>query len=203
MWMVSIFTYSLPIFFSPLHKYYLYRKAEFMCSIQIRYLWFCLMTIPYIPGLCIGLMTFTTVKIIRKLREDMKLCEDSVQNEAIKKKNMKAVKLILITANLFAISFIPITMTTFTDLFSKNPPRRPIVLDFFIIWLLNSNSFVNVLIFLFIYSSFRRNFIRLLKMIIKCECKCKDLTLGRFFQSEYIFADKLIYRRNTSTVLRS
>lgn len=196
MWLVSIFTYALPIFFSANYKYYLYHKAEFMCSIQIRYLWFCLMTIPYIPGLCIGLMIFTTVGIIRKLRKDMKLCEDSTQNAAIHKKNMKAVKLILVTASAFALGFIPITMTVFIDLFSKNPPKRPIIVDFLIIWLLNSNSFVNVFIFLFIYSSFRKNFSLLLKRLIKCQCRCNDFKLYRFFQSEYIFADKITYRRN-------
>lgn len=157
MWIVTLSTFILPIFFSENYEYYLYRDPEFMCSCQIRYLWFWLLTYPYIPGLGVSVMAFSTFHIIRKLRENKKLSEDVGQQKAKMERNNKAAKLIMISAMAFSFAFVPFVSIVFVDFVSNHSVYHPPIVDFLVMWSANANSFINVIIFLCIYSSFRRN----------------------------------------------
>lgn len=181
-WIVPISSFILPIIFEPGHEYYLYSPAVYSCNCQIRHLWFFLLTGPYMPILSSCTMSFTTFHIIRKLKEVRQLGETIRQNKSRTEKNAKAVKFILISTTFFTIAYCPFIALTFIDFISNRTIKRPPIVDFICTWTANANSFINIVIYACVYSSFRENSKRIL---LKC-CKCEIIREKYFKKPVYI-----------------
>ncbi|CAD5113329.1 DgyrCDS2506 [Dimorphilus gyrociliatus] len=174
MWFVPIISFTFPIFLESDYQYYLYQPTSYLCGCRIRYLWFLLLTAPYMPILSCTVMTYTTLKIIRKLKEDKALTEDLEERKSRLVKNMKAVKVIVISANAFAMAFGPFIIVTFVDFISNKSIKHPPILDFLCMWSANVNSFVNVIIFVCVYSSFRKNAKNMLIRFFTCKICARE-----------------------------
>lgn len=155
----------MPIIFEPGHLYYRYSTAIYSCNCQIHHLWFFLLTGPYMPVLSSSVMAFTTYHIVKKLRKVRRLGETQQQNKLRLEKNMKAAKVIVTSAIFFTLAYYPFIVLTFVDFLSDKSIKHPPIVDFVCTWVANVNSFVNIIIYACIYSSFRK---AIKKTILKC-----------------------------------
>lgn len=170
MWLLGTISYSLPLPFAEDFSYYRYVKEEYMCSIHFDFLWFCIFTAVYMPIFSNTGIFLTTWRSIIKLRQTKLNDGNSAVYGASLKKNMKAVKMLVITAITFFIFWCPYIFNVFIQKFSPNPPHLPPIVPFVMVWLANSNSFVNVIIYLVLYAHFRKNALLMLKRFFTCGC---------------------------------
>lgn len=170
MWTLAIVTFFIPLPTKSNFIYYRYSESNCMCGLFWEYPWFCVITAIYIPILSGTCLLFTTVKIIKSI----KLIKNQVGpaaegNPSVNKKDVKAVKLLIITTLAYFTCWGPYVVQVVIESFFKDISIHPF-LSFFTVWLANSNSFGNVVIYILIYSSFRRNAISLLKEAGKGNC---------------------------------
>ncbi|CAD5113331.1 DgyrCDS2508 [Dimorphilus gyrociliatus] len=173
MWTVGTLSYSLPLPFAHKFLYYRYIREEYMCSIHFDFLWFCIFTAVYMPIFSNTGIFITTFRSVMKLRQTKKLGGESSVHGASLKKNMKAVKMLVITAITFFMFWCPYIFNVFINKFSPNPPSLPPIVPFIMVWLANSNSFVNVIIYLILYPHFRKNALIVLISFSKGRCCIK------------------------------
>ncbi|CAD5113319.1 DgyrCDS2495 [Dimorphilus gyrociliatus] len=171
MWTLAIATFFIPLPTKSNFIYYRYSEANCMCGLFWEYPWFCVITAIYIPILSGACLLFTTVKIIKSI----KLIKNQVGpasldgNSGVNKKDVKAVKLLIITTLAYFTCWGPYVVQVVFESFFKEIAIHP-VLSFCTVWLANSNSFGNVVIYILIYSSFRRNAIMVMKEAGKGNC---------------------------------
>ena len=168
-------------FFSPLPTkhdfvYYRYSEDENICGLYWEYKWFCVITAVYIPVLSGGILIFTNVRIMktilyRKQNLDKINCRSSMPQRGV-----NAVKMLIITSSIYFLAWGPyvteVVLISFVDTI-----RVPGIVRFTTMWLANSNSFMNVIIFSFVYRSFRHEV-----KIMFTKCLCCYLRLRRFYQ---------------------
>lgn len=173
MWIVATISYSLPLPFADGYLYYRYVEEEYMCSILFDFLWFCIFTAVYVPIFSIIGIFLSTWRSVLKLRQTKLLGGDSAVHGASLEKSMKAVKMLVITAVTVYTFWCPYIFNVFINKFSPNPPYLPPIVSFIMVWLANSNSFVNVIIYLILYPRFRRNALFIITNFVKCRCAKK------------------------------
>lgn len=172
LWVFAFSSFIVP----PLTKsdfiYYRFDKDENICGLFWEYKWFCILTAVYIPVLSGSLLVFTNVKIIqtiitRKQDLDKMNCQRSIRS-----RGMSAIKLLLTTSSIYFLAWGPyvveVLLTSFIEGF-----RAPSMLKFALLWLANSNSFMNVVTFSFVYRAFRHDIKRL---FVICLCRCTCIT---------------------------
>ena len=181
LWTFAFASFLTPPLTKSNHIYYQFDQAENMCGLFWDYKWFCIMTTFYIPILSGCLLVFTNVGIIRTIvkRKDG-LDKIDCRSSMRRNQGKSAVKLLLTTSSIFFLAWGPyvvaVLLYSFTD--DYQIPEKP---RFFLMWIANSNSFMNVITFSFVYRSFRHE---LRRCFTKCLCCCACPHLVKFRDAE-------------------
>ena len=178
---VCLWALAIATFFSPLPTkhdfvYYHYSTDENICGLYWEYKWFCVITAVYIPVLSGGILIFTNVKIMKTILYRKQNLDKINCRSSMPRRGMNAVKMLIMTSSIYFLAWGPyvteVVLISFVDSI-----RVPGIVRFTTMWLANSNSFMNVIIFSFVYRSFRHE-VKL--MFTKCLCCC--LRLRKFYQ---------------------
>lgn len=171
MWCVAATTFLVPIFTKPDYTYYRFDEAELMCAFTWEYAWFCIVTAMGIPILTGGLLIYTTVCVIREIAKprnnQVEPAVFSQVQDGLRVRDMRCVKVLTITSCIFYTNWGPYTVTVVMKTFLPGINTPPL-LRFLFLWLANANSFINVFVYSFIYSRFRREVASLLKSVFTC-----------------------------------
>lgn len=175
MWMLAISTFSVPIFTKDNFSYYQFSEEEVICGLYWEYPWFCVVTAVYIPVLSGSVLVFTTVHILRdvvKIRSNQVEPATSGQPARIKSRELKPVKVLGITSIVYFLAWGPYVIEVIILSFVQQL-RVPPTVRFATLWLANSNSFMNVIIYSVMYRSFRVNTMWLFLRIYSC-VRCQE-----------------------------
>lgn len=166
MWFGAYGIFVLPVLITPGFYYYIYSPTEIVCGDFWQYAWFGIFAVMAVPIVTsIGLF-YCTYRIIHHLRtQKVQAMVGSKAFTRSSKRNIKAIKLLVITAMAYFAAWLPYVLQLFIILIPKNPPYIHPVLKFLLLWTGMSNSFTNVLIYLSVYTAFRHNSILLMHRI--------------------------------------
>ncbi|CAD5116786.1 DgyrCDS5636 [Dimorphilus gyrociliatus] len=180
MWLGAYGLFVLPVLLSKRFIYYIYSPKEIVCGDFWQFAWFGIMAVVSVPVLTsIGLL-YCTISIVLHLRAHKNQISDgSKASDGASKRNIKAIKLLVITASAYYLAWMPYAIHLFIVLIPKDPPFVHPVLKFCLLWTGMSNSFTNVLIYLSVYAAFRHNG---LILINKVTCK---LCLGKIIEKSH------------------
>ncbi|KAK2146901.1 hypothetical protein LSH36_579g01012 [Paralvinella palmiformis] len=105
--------------------------------------------------------------------------ESGIQNGGNKSRDVKAVKVLAVTSVTYFIAWGPYVISVVITSFSPSIVL-PIWFRFLVMWLANANSFMNVVIYSVMYSSFRKNAWNLTKTYFLCRCWTKEGRINPF-----------------------
>ena len=172
LWTLAIATFSSPLPTKSDFVYYRYSFEENICGLYWEYKWFCVITAVYIPVLSGGLLIFTNVKIMKTILNRKQDLDKINCRSSMPRRGMNAVKMLLITSSIYFLAWGPyvteVVVMSFVD-----DIQVPGLVRFFTMWLANSNSFMNVMIFSFVYRSFRHEIKLIVLRILCCFMKLK------------------------------
>ena len=163
LWVAAIVTFSVPLFTKPNFIYYKFNPGTGMCGMHWEYRSFCIVTGVYIPILSGSILTFTSIQIIRKLKDQSKK-KPSKKTEAKNASTRKTLQILVITAVIYFTCWTPYVMLVFAEAFGNNI-KAPDWLHFVSIWTANSNSMMNVFIYSATNPAFRQT---LQRMFLPC-----------------------------------
>ena len=174
LWTFAFASFITPPLTKSDYIYYQFDKAENICGLFWEYKWFCIMTTFYIPVFSGSLLVYTNARIIRTVVTRKEALNNIDCRSSMRRNQGKsAVKLLLTTSSIFCLAWGPyvvaVLLYSFIDGF-----QVPGKLRFILMWVANSNSFMNVITFSVIYRSFRHEMKRLFLKFISC-CKCTKL----------------------------
>ena len=182
LWVFAFGSFTTPCLTKPDYIYYQFGKVENICGLFWEYKWFCIMTTFYIPILSGSILVYTNVKIIRTMvTRNARLNEIDHRSSVQRNQGKYAIKLLLMTSSIFFVAWGPYVVDVLLYSFIDGY-RAPEKLRFFLMWIANSNSFMNVITLSVIYRCFRKEVNRLMRKYICC-CKCSGL--HRYFGSEH------------------
>ena len=154
LWTLALVTFISPPMSKPEFLYYKFSVDENMCGLHWEYKWFCVLTGVYIPIFSGSVLVFTNFKIMRKIvtrHDDLGKINCS---SSVRRRGMSAVKLLISTSAIYFLAWGPYVTEVFLTSFSDDI-RVPGTVKFALMWLANSNSFMNVITFSVVYRSFR------------------------------------------------
>ena len=176
-WMLAAVTFMAPIPTRDNFIYYHFSRVEMLCGLYWQYPVFCIVTAAGIPIASGSVILFTTICISITVRKDNHFLANSRKDfEKTRKRirDLKSVRILITTASAFFVFWGPYVTNVVIYSFD-NRVHAPAVAEFAFIWMANSNSFINVLIYSFIYRKFRQK----IKNIFKhCLRLCKIITHG-------------------------
>ena len=180
LWLMAFLTFFMPLPTKSNFIYYQYSPAELMCGLYWEYPWFCVVTAVYIPVLAGTTLLFTTIRIARTvvaMQANVAPAPNPTTNpsgkvQKVSGKDLKAVKVLVITAGMYFLAWGPYVVEVV--LISFVPWLVvPDLVRFITIWLANSNSFMNVIIYSVMYSGFRKNCVWVFRVAI-ARLVCRD-----------------------------
>lgn len=167
-WIVSVLTFLLPIWLKSDFIYYQYDLAEGMCGLYWEFRWFCIITAIYIPLGAGATIVITTVKTLRSIKISVMVNTMSHQNAPMEKGYKKAAQILVITAIVYFTMWGPYVIEVIV--ISIDPTLiAPAWVRFALIWMANSNSFINVFIYSATYKSYRDVLKNTFMSILRCE----------------------------------
>lgn len=173
LWAAAIVTFSSPLVTKTDFIYYQYDEDELICGLYWEYKWFCVITALYIPCASGGTLVFTNTKILATIFARRKIMVSTMSSNKKPRREMKAVKMLLFTSTAYFLAWGPYVAEVVT-ISLCNVTSIPGIVKFATIWLANSNSFVNVFIYSFMYKSFRLNVkILFCKLFVCCGLRKK------------------------------
>ena len=154
LWTLAVATFFSPLPTKPDLVYYRYSMDENICGLYWEYKWFCVVTAVYIPVLSGGILIYTNIRIMKTILNRKQNLDKMDCRSSMPRRGMNAVKMLMITSSIYFLAWGPyvteVVLISFVDTI-----RVPGLVKFFTMWLANSNSFMNVIIFSFVYRSFR------------------------------------------------
>ena len=162
-WSASLVTFLFPLTLKTNFVYYRYKLSEAMCGLYWEFKWFCIATAVYIPLLSGTVLMVTNYKIMKALVKMDAENPNRSTRDASKSRDIKAFKVLGITAAMYFTAWGPYVISVIITSFFP-AILLPMWLRFFVMWLANSNSFMDVIIYSVLYSSFRKNVWKLIKM---------------------------------------
>ena len=150
--------------------YFQYQKVYIMCGLYWEYREFCVIASIYIPILCGSILLFSSVKIARALKTSSKFRQSSrgTHKSSVTSMNRKALKVVIATSTIYFILWGPyVTLVVSEALAPSLVNLTPDWLSFCVLWLANSNSGVNVLVYSFTNNAFRAHLLNLLLPCIR------------------------------------
>ncbi|XP_064616505.1 5-hydroxytryptamine receptor 6-like [Liolophura sinensis] len=167
LWSLGVGTFVMPIFISPDFSYYQYSPSTVMCGLYWAFPWLCIVTGIYIPVASGTVIVWTSVSVIRETSAMSSTIRPADAATNVKKMDMRAVKILSITAIVYFTAWGPYVISVFTLSFAVDINIPPGV-QFSLMWLANSNSFMNVFIYSMIYKSFRSMAVQLVRSVLFC-----------------------------------
>ena len=156
LWIAAIVTFVSPILTKPDLVYYKYDITTSMCGMYWEYHIYCIITGIYIPVLSGTILTFTSCKISRSLREQRQnqgnrsyLRNSSTRNLSTR----KTLKILLAASTVYFMCWGPYVVVKFMEAFGVGD--QPHWFHFTATWLANSNSMMNVIIYSLTNQTFR------------------------------------------------
>ncbi|XP_071114566.1 trace amine-associated receptor 13c-like [Haliotis cracherodii] len=153
-WVFAVANFASVIFTKPDFIYYRFSFTEGICGLHWEYPLFCIITGMAIPFSSGSVIVFTTVSILRTLKTSEFVTAGSSTSRQRIRRDVKAVKILSITAGMFFMCWGPYTASVITSAFDPSI-HIPKELQFTFLWLANSNSFMNVIIYSAVYEAFR------------------------------------------------
>ncbi|XP_046333939.1 alpha-1A adrenergic receptor-like [Haliotis rufescens] len=153
-WVLAIATFSSVILTKPDFIYYRFNFNEGMCGLYWEYPLFCIITGMAIPCLSGSIILFTTVSIVVRIKTSEFVTAGSSISRQRTRRDVKAVKILSITAGMFFMCWGPYSASVIMSAFDPSI-HIPKELQFTFLWLANSNSFMNVIIYSAVYEAFR------------------------------------------------
>ena len=169
LWTLALVTFISPSMSKPDFLYYQYSTDENICGLHWQYKWFCVVTSVFIPILSGCVLVFTNVKIMRKIVTRHKEFEQINSRIWIDRKGLNAVKLLISTSTMFFLAWGPYVTLVLLESFTETV-TIPGNVKFALMWLANSNSFMNVITFSVVYKSFRDE---IKHLFVKRLCCCR------------------------------
>ena len=167
-WMLAAVTFMAPIPTRDNFIYYHFSRVEMLCGLYWQYPVFCIVTAAGIPIASGSVIIFTTISISITVRKDNHFLTSSRKDfEKTRKRirDLKSVRILITTASAFFLFWGPYVTNVVIYSFD-NRVHAPAVAEFAFIWMANSNSFINVLIYSFIYRKFRQEIRNILTCIL-------------------------------------
>ncbi|KAK6187503.1 hypothetical protein SNE40_005512 [Patella caerulea] len=157
LWMAAAASFIVPLFIVPDHKYYHFNAVEGICGLYWEFPLLCILTgiFPVSSGIVICCTTFGILRYLKAHGDNLRLTGSSViLARERRSRDQKAVKILTITTCLYFICWGPYVVSVImTSFFPKI--QAPPTAQFIFLWVANSNSFINVLVYSAIYKSFR------------------------------------------------
>ena len=183
LWTLAFGSFIIPPLTKSDYIYYQFDKDENICGLFWEYKWFCIMTTFYFPIFSGSILVFTNARIIKTVVM-RKHCLNKIncRSSVPRHQGRNAVKLLLTTSLIFFLAWGPyvvvVLLYSFIDGF-----QVPGKLRFFLMWVANSNSFMNVIIFSVVYRTFRHE---LKRHFFNWFCCCKSLTFVGICQTQHV-----------------
>lgn len=172
-WTIALLTFLLPCAMSPRFIYYQFDTVTGMCGMYWAFSWLCIATGIYIPVASGSIILFTTVSIVRQIgrqarkRLSMTSAVGGSLHKAANRRDNRAIKILCITAGIYFAAWGPYVTEVFLISFAPDV-HVPEPVGFSLLWLANSNSFMNVVIYSAVYKSFRFILFNILRCLITC-----------------------------------
>ncbi|XP_041354309.1 tachykinin-like peptides receptor 86C [Gigantopelta aegis] len=176
-WFLAAITFMAPIPTEDNFIYYHFSRVEMLCGLYWQYPIFCIITAAGIPIASGSVILFTTISISLTVRKDNHFLTCSRKDFIRARKrirDLKSVRILITTASAFFVFWGPYVTNVVIYSFDRKI-HAPAVAEFAFIWMANSNSFINVLIYSFIYKKFRLEIRNIFRHILKF---CKIVTAG-------------------------
>ncbi|XP_064599368.1 beta-1 adrenergic receptor-like [Liolophura sinensis] len=173
-WAIALTTFLVPVLIKrPTFVYYRYTVEENLCGMFWEFREFAVLTAVYIPIASGSVLIFTNYKILRAVFQLRKVspAEAPAQHKSKEgaKKDFKAVKVLIITSAVYFSAWGPYVLQVLAEAAKPNLYIWP-VFQFATVWLANSNSFMNVIIYSLMYKSFRQQAFMVIKGVLLCRC---------------------------------
>ena len=175
--MTLTWTLAIGIFLAPLatnleFNYYQYNSIEIMCGLYWEYPLFGIITVAVVHVASATVIVGCTIKIAISICHVNKVLNSSGSDSVPvfkRKRDHKAVRTLVITALAFFLFWGPYVVSILMYSFDENN-RVPPMAEFVFVWMANSNSFINVVIYSYLYETFR-NQIKLFMVRLFPFCK--------------------------------
>ncbi|XP_064615261.1 beta-4C adrenergic receptor-like [Liolophura sinensis] len=173
LWLLDIILYTSPMMASPGFLYYQYSPKEAICGLYWGFRAFCYFTagcVPVLSGTVIVFTNFRVFQSVLRLRRAVNALPSqnppaTNQPAVTSTKSFKAVKVLLLTSVTYFLMWGPyVVVNVFMMPFYPELAFSSGLL-FSVMWLANSNSFINVVIYSCFYRGFRS---RAWRLIVTC-----------------------------------
>ncbi|ESO92248.1 hypothetical protein LOTGIDRAFT_162903 [Lottia gigantea] len=154
-WIISMISFIIPNFLVPDFLYYKFNTIEGICGLYWGFPLFCILTsvFPISSGIVVACSTFCIVRYLRK--SDTSLSSSvGARVRGRGSRDTKALKILMATTCLYFICWGPYVISVSITSYLPSIKAPPIA-DFTFMWVANSNSFINVLVYSVVYKSFR------------------------------------------------
>lgn len=175
-WIIIFFYFLFPVLLKSDFHYYTFQKIELFCADSLNHSWLVIITIALVPFTSSLILFFTTFKIIQYLKYQIRENCLSIYSHNTLRRNSKAIKLLIITASIFYVAWLPYTFTYLTNFIKNNQNFIPGVVKFSFFWLAFSNSFINNFVYMAIYTKFRKNILNLIYSFVNFQCFKSQVT---------------------------
>jgi hypothetical protein len=145
LWTAALITFIAPILTKHNFIYYHYTDSKMMCGLHWDYPAYCVITGLYIPVASGCILIFTSVSIHVSLKKHVKRLLKGKGDSRLKA-NQKALKLLIFTSIAYFTCWGPYVALVYAQSFIKSL-QVPAWLEFGTLWMANSNSMFNVLIY--------------------------------------------------------
>ncbi|XP_041354313.1 5-hydroxytryptamine receptor 1-like [Gigantopelta aegis] len=169
-WLLAAITFMAPIPTEDNFIYYHFSRVEMLCGLYWQYPIFCIVTAAGIPIASGSVILFTTISISHTVRKDSHFLTCSRKDFIRARKrirDLKSVRILITTASAFFLCWGPYVTNVVINSIDSNI-HAPAVAEFAFIWMANSNSFINVLIYSFLYKKFRQEIRSIFTRVLRC-----------------------------------
>lgn len=175
LWILGITTVLIPTTAKSHYILFHFQPEISMCGLYCESKWICITKMLLVLVVTGSVITFTTTSLAKSLRRKTPRgtlaagSGNGTDQRTSSSREAKAVRLLIVTTGLYFLTWGPYSTLLFLD----NLGIRfcaPSMLVFMLMWVSNSNGFVNVFIYSAIYPSFRTRLKKLLYKIFCCEC---------------------------------
>ncbi|XP_041354326.1 trace amine-associated receptor 13c-like [Gigantopelta aegis] len=178
-WIVAIGMFVAPIPTKSEFNYYQYSRVEIMCGLYWEYPLFGIVTVAVVHVASAAVIVGCTIRIALSICRVKKIL-NSTGNDAKpifkRRRELKAVRTLVITALTFFLFWGPYVVSILMYSFDGKT-RVPPIAEFVFVWMANSNSFVNVVIYSYLYESFRDQIKLLVACLFPLKLKVKECTV--------------------------
>ena len=191
LWTAALITFIAPLPTKPDWLYYRYNVNEKICGIHWEYPSFCIITGLYIPILSGAVLVFTGLRIRaalrRRRRAQITVNQDTPQNSSTVDHQQSAIKptvrrsytcgsrrtlkILTFTSIAYFTFWSPYVFVTLPQMFFRSF-KPPAAVDFTVMWLANTNSAVNVFIYSWTNTQFRRQCVLLASRLCCSRLSC-------------------------------